>query len=1291
MIGGRFRLEGAARRGGIGAVYRARDEQTGKDVAVKLVALGSEDAVHRFAREAEVLASLDHPGIVRHVASGREPDGTQYLAMEWLEGESLAERLVRAGPLDTKGAIALARAIADALAFAHGRGLVHRDIKPGNIFLVGKDPAAPRLIDFGVARVQDAQSELTTVGLALGTVGYMAPEQARGEKSVDARADVFSMGCVLFRALTGQPPFAGSNLTAVLAKTLFEDAPRLGELRPDVPASLDVLVARMLAKEPPLRPADGAALAMELAELGDATRASTMPPAYALTTGEQHLVCVVLADPGGRLEVTLLEELRACAVRFGAHLDRLANGQLLVTLFGTRNATDQAAQAARCALAMQELLPRAPLVLATGRGVVSGRIPVGQAIDRAVARLESSTTGRRGRGGVDLTPVPPQARDALIALDDVTAGLLDTRFAVVAREDGLYLKAERDPLDASRTLLGRPAPFVGRARELGILKAVLDASIDESQAHAVLVTGAAGVGKSRLRYEFLREVGKRGVEVWIGRADPMSRGSPLRMIAQALRHAMGIVDGEPLGGSRQKVRNRVLRNLRAGEAATRVAEFLGELLSVPFPEDESVQLRAARQDPVLRGDQMRRALEDFTAAECKAQPLVLVLEDLHWGDQPTVDVVEQLLRNLHDKPLLVVAVARPEVDEIFAPLWQKAEVTRLPLGELGGRAAASLVKEMLGDAVTDAQVEDLTRRAEGNAFFLEELIRAVASHEEQALPETVLAMVQTRLERLPSEERRALRAASVFGAVCWYGGIAELVGGESKKTLGPTLDSLVARELLSRRQASRFKGQAEYVFRHDHVREAAYASLMDRDRPLGHRLAGGWLEDVGETDALVLAEHYERGRDGERAVRWFKRAAEQALAANDLAAALARAERALSGASSQEDIGALRLLQAEVHAWRGEHGDVRARGEEAMRALAHGASEWYEAAGQVAEACGRLGDDDGLESIGRVLAALARAGGAGSAPEAVACTRAATQLMWAGRFELASDLVGAVEPWRARLAEGDPGAAAWIDYARSVRALFAGDIGENLVLKQATVAGFERAGDERTACIMRVRAGYASLLLGAHEEGERVLRGALSASLRMGLSKVSALAKHNLGLALARTGHTDEARAVELDALADFEAQGDRRLAGASQLYLAWIAATAGDLPAAETHARAAVEMQQNKPPSYAEARATLAWVLLEAGRAPEALAEAKAAHELLESLGAVEDAEALIRWVHAAALDASGDREAARAAIARARERLVERAARITDAALRRSFLEDEPDHRRTMQLAGTLNPIGD
>jgi serine/threonine protein kinase len=263
LIGERFRLEAWAGRGSMGSVFRARDLSTGQQAAVKLLQPGLEEQEARFVREAELLSGIRHPRIVSYVDHGLSNEGEHYLAMEWLEGETVAQRLQRSG-LTLEETVGLILSVADALEAAHGAGLVHRDVKPQNLFLVRGEVQRAKLLDFGAARpIETPDAMLTSPGGIVGTPGYMAPEQAQG--SLDSRTDIFALGCLFFRCLTGQVPFAAANPMTLLFRTIFEPQPSVRAIRPDVPEHIDALIARMMAKDPLGRPS-----ARELAtELSD--------------------------------------------------------------------------------------------------------------------------------------------------------------------------------------------------------------------------------------------------------------------------------------------------------------------------------------------------------------------------------------------------------------------------------------------------------------------------------------------------------------------------------------------------------------------------------------------------------------------------------------------------------------------------------------------------------------------------------------------------------------------------------------------------------------------------------------------------------------------------------------------------------------------------------------------------------------------------------------------------------------------------------------------------------------
>jgi tetratricopeptide (TPR) repeat protein len=318
----------------------------------------------------------------------------------------------------------------------------------------------------------------------------------------------------------------------------------------------------------------------------------------------------------------------------------------------------------------------------------------------------------------------------------------------------------------------------------------------------------------------------------------------------------------------------------------------------------------------------------------------------------------------------------------------------------------------------------------------------------------------------------------------------------------------------------------------------------------------------------------------------------------------------------------------------------------------------------------------------------------------VATAHAVGQLLYAGladRAELLFSRIGAFEADAAGPSESDPAVWAWVHSARATQALFVGDPAAYLKRRQAAAQCFEQAGDLRNACVQRVSVGYAYMELGASREAEEALRDALAAAERMGLSNVAALAKHNLGFALALAAGNwstswaahvadvslEEARALEADAVSAFVAQGNRRLEGGARIYLALILARSGDLGTADAEARRAVEVTTPTPPARAHALATLARVALARDAVREAVDAATEAMVLLDTLGGIDEGESFVRLVHAEALSASGDHDRARRSLSVARARLLDRAAKIKDPEWRTSFLERVPWNARTMELA--------
>jgi serine/threonine-protein kinase len=248
-LGERYTVDKALGEGGMAMVYLAEDRKHHRKVAVKVLRpeLSATIAAERFLLEIETAAKLTHPNILPVHDSG-QADGVLYYVMPLVEGETLQDRLQSGGRFPVDEALRLTREVAEALAFAHQQGIVHRDIKPGNILL----QAGHALVaDFGIARaLERGGAALTQIGYSVGTPQYMSPEQALGEQNIDGRADIYSMGCVLYEMLSGGPAFEGPTAQAVLSKNITEDPPPLNTKLPDVPVVLERVVKRAMAKDP---------------------------------------------------------------------------------------------------------------------------------------------------------------------------------------------------------------------------------------------------------------------------------------------------------------------------------------------------------------------------------------------------------------------------------------------------------------------------------------------------------------------------------------------------------------------------------------------------------------------------------------------------------------------------------------------------------------------------------------------------------------------------------------------------------------------------------------------------------------------------------------------------------------------------------------------------------------------------------------------------------------------------------------------------------------------------------
>ncbi|HET6392150.1 MAG TPA: Stk1 family PASTA domain-containing Ser/Thr kinase [Blastococcus sp.] len=297
VLGERYEIGGVLGRGGMAEVHRGRDLRLGREVAVKVLRhdLARDPSFQvRFRREAQASASLNHPAIVAVYDTGEDrtsTGATPYIVMEYVEGETLRDVLRREGHLSPERAMSLSADICGALDFSHRNGIVHRDVKPGNVMITPQ--GSVKVMDFGIARaVSDSAATMTSTAAVIGTAQYLSPEQARGE-SVDARSDVYSLGCMLYELVTGAPPFTGDSPVAVAYQHVREDPKLPSSINPQIPPELDAILLKAMSKNPANRYQSAAEMRNDLLRALAGQRVEATP-----VMGDAEKTTILAATPG---------------------------------------------------------------------------------------------------------------------------------------------------------------------------------------------------------------------------------------------------------------------------------------------------------------------------------------------------------------------------------------------------------------------------------------------------------------------------------------------------------------------------------------------------------------------------------------------------------------------------------------------------------------------------------------------------------------------------------------------------------------------------------------------------------------------------------------------------------------------------------------------------------------------------------------------------------------------------------------------------------------------------------
>ena len=671
------------------------------------------------------------------------------------------------------------------------------------------------------------------------------------------------------------------------------------------------------------------------------------------TAMSEYLDAEVVSD----LVNSLWVRLDAIVTGLGGHIDKHI-GDALMAVWGVGGAReDDAERAVRAALALQAAVRDLPVPTARKVsmriGVNSGPVLLGRV----------GTSGERTVMG-DAVNVASRLEHAAplgsVLVSHETYGLVRGVFDV--REHGeLTVRGRETPVRAYEVIRAKPRTFrvrtrgveglettmVGRAAELGALQEALHLVQSDERARLVTVIGDPGVGKSRLLYEFDNwlELAPDAAFFFKGRAVPERRNLRLGLLRDVVAARAGVTDGDAPESLSMKLGEATAATLAPDET-----ELLATWLGFEFTGADSLRERApADIERAARG-----LLLDFLRGFAATDPLVWLLEDLHWSDDESLDVVEHLVADA-GLPLLVVAAGRPQLLARRPDWGGRCESTVLRLAELPADEVRSLVGEILRSVhdVPDALVELIEARAEGNPFFVEELVKmliddgviSVGEIDEPwsvdlerldagRVPGTLTSVLHARFDALPPVERANLQRASVVGRVFWTAAIAALspddeigdgTGAESETaTRAEQLDEAIRRELVIPRRPASFAGTDEYVFKHALLRDVVYDTVLLRERPELHRRAAAWCRRVmGErrSELLpVIADHLERAGDYDDAAIVLVEAAEVALRSGAPAFAGHAIDRAIAAwaAAGAEPSARTLLLLAEACAGRAD-------------------------------------------------------------------------------------------------------------------------------------------------------------------------------------------------------------------------------------------------------------------------------------------------------------------------------------------------------------------------------------
>ena len=928
--------------GGFGLVYRAKQLSTGQTVAIKVLKFDGniseqkkQHQIARFDRETQLSAQLNHPHIVKLLDKGTTEDNRMYAVFEYVEGQTLKELVIEKNGLTPTETGDLMGQILDGLASAHAQGIVHRDLKPTNIMVAKTGlKAHAKILDFGIgaftASFQPKDYALLTLTKeTIGTPAYSAPEQLRGEPPT-TKSDLYAWGLILLECLTGAPVMRGESVGEVFEQQLNANQVALPTAIAEHP--LGKLLRNVLEKNPLHRSADAHRIAEEYSRINFQTLVGKIQMPQTVITdadvtsvtdfgldtqkSERRQITVLSvqlsiaiteeSDLDEEVLDTLQEDQMALtteiATRYGGYLAGSVADTITVYFGYPQKSENDARYAGRTALELISQAKKRSALMHQQHGV---ELDMRMGMHSGTVLLKKNTVPK---GLIPNTAfaLMNRAESDSVLVSGTTKTLLDpylefepsgkVKLSKFGKpEESFSLKGER-PSEALSFLRPWSAnrQMVGRDTELKLIKDVWR-KLDMGHGQAVLTRGQAGIGKSKLVHEAKRQFGNDGAAIKEVRCLPEHRNNALYPFFEMLKKHASILD---LDETTSKIIR--LRELLQGieVEVDQILPILCSWLSIPL--DETVtgsQLPPDQQKALLM-----QSLHTLLVHLGKQKKYVLVVEDLHWMDPTSQELLQNVLGALATTQVLVLMTTRPE----FKPEWEYQGLQVLELQPLDQDRTRRMILGVLdGNSVDDKLVKYVSERADGVPLFIEELTHMLLDREflvmkddtyqldetrdMSSVPVRLNDLLNARLDKLGFAKETAQLAATI-GREFAYDLLVQ-ASLKDEASVQADLQALAQADMVYHQR--RVEGDS-YIFRHALIRDAAYEGMANKEREASHQHIAEVLEGsfphLVEQSPFLVASHHENAGQYQRAFPHYYRHLERlvALAQYDLAISTAQ-------------------------------------------------------------------------------------------------------------------------------------------------------------------------------------------------------------------------------------------------------------------------------------------------------------------------------------------------------------------------------------------------------------------